>query len=234
VIGFASFFPHEGDLAVFVTPELTHDRRAVAFEETALEWADARATGPVGFAEWEDEHAVIDRWRARGFEPTSAGYLNFVRPLDPAVDGGPVHLAVAPVGAGDVEDRASVTHAAFDNAHRPLGEYVRDYAGFAASPAYPRGWDLLARDLDGSPASCCIAWPDLRSGAGSFEPVATHPSKQRRGFGRMVLSEGFRRLAAAGHRWAIVGTDVGNDGAKALYRSVGFVPDRTVRIFRRS
>jgi hypothetical protein len=34
--------------------------------------------------------------------------------------------------------------------------------------------------------------------------------------------------------YAIVGVDVANPGAEALYRSVGFQPDRVLRVYERS
>ena len=90
------------------------------------------------------------------------------------------------------------------------------------------------RDDTGRAAACCIAWPDPVSRAGTFEPVATHPDLNGRGFGKAVLTEGLRRFAAAGMTYAIVGVDVGNAPAEALYRSVGFRPDRTLRVYERS
>ena len=132
----------------------------------------------------------------------------------------------------DIEDRAAITHAAFE-APEPFDRYLADYAAFFASPAYPHGWDLLLRDTDGRAAACCIAWPDPVSRAATFEPVATHPDLHGQGFGRALLLEGLRRFAAAGMTYAIVGVDVDNAPAKALYRSVGFRPDRVLRAYER-
>ena len=103
-----------------------------------------------------------------------------------------------------------------------------------ASPAYPAGWDLVARTDDGEAAACCIAWPDPVSRVGVFEPVATHPRHVRRGFGGAVVREGLRRLRAAGMTRAIVRTPLGNPGADAFYRSVGFVPTHVERAYVRA
>jgi ribosomal protein S18 acetylase RimI-like enzyme len=226
--GFAAFMPDDGDLSVFVTPDLRESDEAIGFEETVVGWASGQG-GPVLWAEFEDETAAVERWRARGFRPTEAGYLNLTRSLDEE-DHRPRDDRVQPVGEDDVEDRAAVTHAGFE-VTMPFAEYTAAYAGFRGSPAYPHGWDLLLRDADGRPAACCIAWTDAVSRAGTFEPVAAHPDMHRRGFGTALLLDGIRRFAEAGMTYAIVGVEVDNPGAEALYRSVGFAPDRLLRVY---
>jgi ribosomal protein S18 acetylase RimI-like enzyme len=229
-VGFATM-PHEGDLSVFVSPALADTEAAADFEDEALAWA-SRGDAPVRWTEFEDETAAVERWRGRGFRPTHEGYMNLTRTLDDVVDEGGGDDRVQPVGDDDVEDRASITHAAFGN-RKPFAQYASEYAGFRASPAYPFGWDLLLRDGEDRAAACCIAWPDPISHAGTFEPVATHPDMHRRGFGRALLLDGLRRFAAAGMTYAIVGVDVENSSAEALYHSVGFQSDRVLRAYAR-
>jgi len=224
---------HDDDgLVVLVDPEHRGSVDAVAFEDEVVTWASATADGPLRVTELARDEAACERWRGRGFAPADGGYVTFVRPLDPTADRAP-DVAVGSVGDEDLLDRASVTHAAFGSA-RDLEPYAADYATFRASPASPGGWDLLARTPDGAPAACCIAWPDPASGAGLFEPVATHPDHRRRGYGRSVMAAGLARLADAGLRWAIVITATRNEGAVALYRSLGFVPDSAHLAFVRS
>jgi ribosomal protein S18 acetylase RimI-like enzyme len=231
VAGFAWFDPEEGDFSVFVAPGLADAGAAIDFEDEALAWA-SRGDGPVRWAEFEDETAAVARWRGRGYRPTDVAYLNLTHALDDEAGRGTGDDRVRSVGEDDVEDRASITHAAFESTD-PFEGYAADYAAFRASPAYPRGWDLLLRDEDGRAAACCLAWPDPVSRAGTFEPVATHPDLHRRSFGRALLLDGLRRFADAGMTWAIVGVDVGNARAEALYRSVGFLPDRVLRTYER-
>ncbi|MEP7059561.1 MAG: GNAT family N-acetyltransferase [Actinomycetota bacterium] len=231
VVGFASSDPEEGDFSVFVSPARTDTVRAAAFEDAALTWA-SRNGKPVIWTEFEDEAAAIQRWRVRGFRPTEGGLLNLTRDLADVAAGAPADERVCPVGDDDVEGRASVTHAAFGS-EKPFDAYVAAYAGFRSSPAYPHGWDLLLRDEDGRAAACTIAWTDPVSRAATFEPVGTHPDQSRRGFGRALLLEGLRRFAAAGMTYAIVGVNTDNPGAEALYRSVGFEPDRLLRSYER-
>ena len=229
--GFASFEPDENDFSVFLSLALTDTKEAAHFEEEALAWA-SRGGASVLLSEFDDETAAIERWRVRGFRPTGAGLLNLTRRLEAALGDGPADERVGSVGDDDVEGRASVTYAAFGNS-KPFAEYVADYTAFRASPAYPNGWDLLLRDEAGRAAACTIAWIDPDSRAATFEPVATHPDLHRRGHGRALLLDGLRRFAAAGMTYAIVGVNTDNPGAEALYRSVGFTPDRLLRVYER-
>ena len=231
VIGFASYSQEEGDFSVFALPAFTDSEASIEFEEAALAWA-SRGDAPVRWIEFEDESAAVERWHGRGYRPLPGGIMNLTRSLDDVIGEGSGDDRVRAVGDDDVEGRASVTHAAFGS-DKPFEDYASDYAGFRSSPAYPHGWDLLLRDDDGRAAACCIAWIDPVSRAGTFEPVATHPDLHRRGFGRALLLDGLRRFAAAGMTYAIVGAVVANPRAEALYRSVGFGPDRLLREYER-
>jgi GNAT superfamily N-acetyltransferase len=140
---------------------------------------------------------------------------------------------VRPVRPGDdLGPRASITRAAF-RVDRPFDRYVREYEAFTRSPGYPEGWDLVAWAEPGVAAACTIAWPDPVSRVGNFEPVATHPDLQRRGFASAVVREGLRRLRDAGMERAHVCTVIDNLGAIALYRSLGFHDDYIHRWFAR-
>jgi ribosomal protein S18 acetylase RimI-like enzyme len=233
--GFAMLDPADRAFSILVAPERIDTEHAAAFEDAVTARVARGVDGPIRVLEFEDEHATIERWRRRGFSPIDEGYVNHVRSIDPATDTGPQDDAVviAPVGDDDVDARASVTYAAFAN-ERPYERYLADYAAFRGTPAYPGGWDLLARDAaSGAPVACTIAWADHASGTGTFEPVATHPDAHRRGFGRAVLAEGLRRWAEAGLHTAIVGSELHNEAASALYRSAGFVPDHLLRVYER-
>jgi ribosomal protein S18 acetylase RimI-like enzyme len=231
LVAFAARDSEEG-LAVFTAPARAETPDAIAFEEAALAWA-SRDGKPVQWAEFEDEYDAVSRWRDRGYDPAPGGYLNLTVSLEDVDVNAPADDRVRPVGDEDAADRASITHAAFES-DRPLADYEADYAAFRASPAYPHGWDLILRDDDGRAAACCIAWIDPISRAATFEPVAAHPAFHGRGFGKALLIDGLRRFAAAGMTYAIVGVVVGNTPAEALYRSVGFRPDRTLRVYERA
>jgi ribosomal protein S18 acetylase RimI-like enzyme len=231
LLGFAASLPDEDELSVFVQPAVADSDEAAAFEDEALAWA-TRASASVRWVEFEDDAAAVARWHDRGFRPGGITMLNLTVRIEPDAAGHPDDR-VRPVGDADVEDRASITHAAFGS-ERPFADYASDYAAFRASPAYPHGWDLLLRDEEGRAAACCIAWPDPASGAGTFEPVATHPDLHRLGYGTALLLDGLHRFAAAGMTWAIVGVDADNHAARALYRSAGFRPDRVLWAYERT
>jgi GNAT superfamily N-acetyltransferase len=232
VMGFASFDPRDGYFSTFVMPRLKGTDAEAAFEEAALAWA-TRDNTPLLWFEFEDELAAIERWRQRGFRPAGSGLLNLTRSLEDVATDGEGDVRVRPVADADVEDRASITHAAFGS-EKPFEQYAAEYAEFRASPAYPHGCDLLLRDTDGRAAACCITWMDPVSKAGTFEPVATHPDLHRQGFGTALLLEGLRRFAAAGMSYVIIGADVDYPPSQALYRSVGFLPDRVLRDHERA
>src|SRR4051812_3731093 len=185
-------------------------------------------------ARWvrEDAGAGVARLGAAGYEPMDEGMIGFTIDL-PALDlGGPDDRVRAVMPGDDLRPRTSVTRAAF-RVDKPVDRYVAEYEAFTRSPAYPRGWDLVAWAASRA-AACTIAWPDPVSGVGNFEPVATHPDFLRQGFATAVMRDGLRRLRDAGMRRAVVYTVLDNDAGIALYRSVGFREDHIMRWFHRS
>ena len=76
--------------------------------------------------------------------------------------------------------------------------------------------DLYVVGPDGEYVSSCVARYDAPNRMGFFEPVSTNMHYRRRGFGREVVLEGIRRLAALGATRARVGS------GQAFYQAVGF------------
>ncbi len=214
----------------FVAPHRA-DAIGDRFFDDVTSWLAARAGRPVRSAFATDADAIA-RLEAAGYrEVPGEARVTFRRSLAaaverPAVDVRPLALDEDPAG------RCSITHAAF-GVTEPFDAYVEVYARFVRSSWYPAGHDLVAHAPDGRAAACCIAWTDPVSGVGAFEPVATHPDLQRRGYGRAVLLAGLRLMAEAGMRAAMVGTPASNTAARALYRSVGFDDERTLLAFAR-
>ena len=97
------------------------------------------------------------------------------------------------------------------------------YHRLRSAPLYDPDLDVVL-DVDGQLVSYCVCWPDAVNKIGLFEPVGTRPSATRRGYGRTVLHEAFRRLRAKGMNTAIVSTGTVNKPAQALYASAGFKP----------
>ena len=94
------------------------------------------------------------------------------------------------------------------------------YRNIQRAPLYRRDLDIVAIAPDGAVASFCTAWFDDATRTGVFEPVGTVPAHQRRGLGKAVLCEAFRRLKHLGAVMAYVHSY--EAPAHALYASVGF------------
>jgi ribosomal protein S18 acetylase RimI-like enzyme len=207
-------------------------REAEAASWAALDGWLVERSGPRRYVRADDLQAIA-RLEAGGYRRAHDDMVAFSIDLAAFAAAAPDARVRPLTDPDEVPARAIVTRAAFQSFDRPYDTYLRQYRAFMASPAYPSGWDLLAWAQPGRAASCTIAWPDPASGVGTFEPVATHPAFERRGFGSAVLREGFRRLARAGMRRAIVRTGVDNAPAIGLYRSVGFADDHVEVTFQR-
>ncbi len=96
------------------------------------------------------------------------------------------------------------------------------YRELRAAPLYDETLDVVLEDADGRIVSYCICWADEDTGVGHFEPVGTDAEFARRGFGKLVMHEGLRRLRARGMHTAWVGTAWVNEPARALYPASGF------------
>jgi ribosomal protein S18 acetylase RimI-like enzyme len=218
----------EGYMEECVAPSLLDDGELRASIERWIDARPSRSTRSVR----DNDPVGIARLGAAGYEHVPDDMIAFSLDLDRV---GPTerhpHVSIV-ARSDDIDARLSVTHAAF-GVDRPFDDYVAGYRRFMDSPAYPDGWDLVARTPTGEAAACCIAWPDPVSGVGNFEPVAAHPSFRRQGFATVVLREGLRRLGEAGMHRAVVRTPADNIAALALYRSVGFEPDHEQLAFRR-
>lgn len=157
-----------------------------------------------------------------GFAPEDPGNPLFVRPTSPAPRVGlPPGWSIRPVrGEAEADQRRRASHAAFASTMDPrrhLDRYVR----FMRSPAYVPEHDLVAAHASGRIGAFAIWWTDP-SGIAEFEPVGTDPEFQRRGLGRAVLAEAFRRMAAEGMHTIRVTTDPWRADAVAFYHAVGF------------
>jgi mycothiol synthase len=226
----AMFSRHEGTFDLFVSPALygTPMHEAVMAEYVA--WAVARAEtaglkhiSPFWALAYDTVLARL--LQAHGFVlvPADPAAPLFERTLDelPTMK---LPAGFTVQGVHNLHDgrlRARVTHGAF----RPNDDwdnYCAEYARFISSSVYDGERDLFVRSPDGQGASACGIWFDHLNGVGLFEPVATHPDFQGKGLGKAVMTEGMRRMQAAGMRRAIVGFDPNNAAALALYTSMGF------------
>jgi ribosomal protein S18 acetylase RimI-like enzyme len=125
-----------------------------------------------------------------------------------------------PPGVRFADDRARPTDRPHHLAKRN-GEHVADR--LRECSLYRPDLDLCVRTDDGEVAAYCLCWLDPGNRVGLFEPVRTEDAFQRRGIGRALMVEGIRRLMVGGASLIKVTSAAGNEAAKRLYRSVGFV-----------
>lgn len=64
--------------------------------------------------------------------------------------------------------------------------------------------------------------------------VGVHPAYQRRGIARQLMRAGIEMIQQRGGTAAILQVDYDNDGARSLYRQLGFVEERAWSLWRRS
>ena len=120
----------------------------------------------------------------------------------------------------DVEQLISVHSSAFGTVWT-----VDRYLQVMRTPGFEPKHELVAVAPDGQFGAFIIIWFDPISRIGLFEPVGTHKAFQRRGLGKALMSEGLRRMKAAGMTHARVNHQLAVDNAAspALYASMGFV-----------
>ncbi len=117
---------------------------------------------------------------------------------------------------GDLALRCKVQGLGFN--HPDSAEWMTpaEYREVQQAPDYREDFDLYVVGPDGEYVTCCIVWYDDANKIGFFEPVCTHPDFRRQGFGREVIMEGIRRVAAMGATKAYVGS------SQEFYKAIGF------------
>jgi GNAT superfamily N-acetyltransferase len=117
---------------------------------------------------------------------------------------------------GDIALRCKVQGLGFDHPDPSDWTTVSEYKQVQEAPDYREDLDLYVKGPDGEYVSCCIVWYDAYNQMGTFEPVCTHPDFRRKGFGKAVIMEGVRRIAALGAERAWVGSGL------PFYEAIGF------------
>jgi ribosomal-protein-alanine N-acetyltransferase len=88
---------------------------------------------------------------------------------------------------------------------------------------FPRDFSdtVVAAGEDDEVLGYAVCW--TIAGESHLLNIAVHPGRQRRGIGRALLSECIGRAARAGASLIFLEVRAGNEGARRLYRSMGFV-----------
>lgn len=234
LIGWALLSPEEDAFDVFVIPELRGD----ACEDEMLAWAVGQMSAQqIVQNTWVADHDDVRmRWMEQhGFEREEFHMVHFQRSLSGPLDGPslPEGFSLrASRGEEDAQLRAACSHGAFGST-KPFDEYWPRTLRFMQSPVYVPEHEIFVVAPGGEVASYCIIWTDEWSKVGHFEPVGTHPDFQRKGLGKCLLYEGFRRLKAEGMTEADLCTNYNNPAAHALYESVGLRIDKRLFTYKK-
>jgi ribosomal protein S18 acetylase RimI-like enzyme len=161
---------------------------------------------------------------SNGFSSQPRHFVHFQRSLSGPLDGPPLPEGFtirSSRGAEDALLRSVCSHAAFGST-KPFEEYWPRTLRFMQSPVYVPEHELFVIAPNGEVAAYCIIWIDELNKIGHFEPVGAHPDFQRKGLGKSLLFEGFRRLKSEGMMEVDLCTNYDNPPAIGLYESVGF------------
>lgn len=223
LLGFALLSFDEQAFDVFVAPHL----RGSPLESEMLAWAVDQMSAVEGLQTiWvaEQDEVRIHWLEQNGFAREQKHFVYFQRSLSGPLDGPPLPEGFSirsSRGAEDARLRAACSHAAFGST-KPFEEYWPRTLRLMQSPIYVPGHELFVIAPGGEVASYCIVWTDELTKVGHFEPVGTHPDFHRKGLGKSLLFEAFRRLQAEGMHEADLCTNYDNPPAIGLYESVGF------------
>ncbi len=124
------------------------------------------------------------------------------------------------------DDELSKRCLALGRAFRSKPADLEVYRSLQSAPGYRLDLDIVIEAPDASFAAFALTWYDQVNNIGMFEPVGTDPDHQRKGLGKAVMYEGFRRLKGLGATLAYVGTG-SQVAANRLYHSLGFDEDFT-------
>jgi mycothiol synthase len=208
----------------FRTPELLEEM--VTLAETRL--SVVRADGQHSLRIWVEEHegaaqgVVARHGYLKGDGPEYMRQRSIDTPFPQALPAQGYN--VRSLGDGvELIERCYASGLAFHDNDIHIAAGNRDvawYRNIQNAPLYRRDLDIVAIAPDGAVASFCTAWFDDVTRTGVFEPVATVPAHQWRGLGKVVMSEGLRRLKRIGATRAYVSSY--SPEAGALYAAMGF------------
>ena len=100
-------------------------------------------------------------------------------------------------------------------------------------PDYRPDLDIVVESPDRRLVAFCICWFNENSLEGHVEPLGCHKDFRPYGLGRVVLSEGLRRLKSLGAQNIFVETDNYRNTAMRLYESFDFQVIQDVLVYRK-
>lgn len=241
--GFAIFIDYVSKLYFELAPGVTSAEVAAQ----ATSWGEERARqivgetdGPVVLgASCHDDHAErIALLEQLGFVRQEQHTLHFVRSLsdpfpEPQV---PEGFSIRHVeGEHEADALAALHRAAFGTENMT----VEGRLSWMRTPDYDPELDLVAVAPDGTLAAYVFCSASEEENAlterkdGCTDPVATHPSFQRRGLAQALLLTGFRLLKQRGIETAHTSTGSWNVAMQRTARSVGYRAESKTIFFKK-
>ncbi len=215
-----------------VEPGEAHLAAVLAWAETRRRLVPADAALPVAYQAigagalatqaFDSDVPRVDALRQAGFAKVDLFGFRMRRPLADlsGLPGTPAGVILRHAAEADIAERVDLHRDAW-SVWGPSGFSEAQYRALRASPEYREELDVVV-ESGGRLVSYCVCWADAASGVGIFEPVGTRPAVAGRGFGRLAIFEGLRRLKAMGMHTALIGTSSVNAPAERLYRACGF------------
>ncbi|MCW5848639.1 MAG: GNAT family N-acetyltransferase [Anaerolineae bacterium] len=158
--------------------------------------------------------------QARGYRRLDRrmGYLEYTLAAVPPMPQLPQGFTLLSVADEDDVDKRRIAKAlAFGSGYAPSDwPPASAFREMQQAPDYRPDLDLVIRAPSGDYAAFCTIWLDEANAYANFEPVGTHLEYQGLGLGRLIMQEGFRRMARYGARRSFM------QSSNEFYRKVGF------------
>ena len=205
----------------FRSAELEHEMLAYAEENYYAVAEDGRRY--IYMPIFEDDIQRQEIAKNRGYIKEYGWGHHYRRSLDSAIPDAPIPLGYTIRSMGDVQEypaRSWASWRAFHN-DEPDENYDGDYSWYAnlqSAPLYRRDLDVVAVASDGRIASFCTIFYDDYTRSAVTVLVGTAAEDWRRGLGKAVMTEGFRRLKEMG--CTLVFSTAHEEPADFLYHSV--------------
>ncbi|MFX0108066.1 MAG: GNAT family N-acetyltransferase, partial [Candidatus Hodarchaeota archaeon] len=144
-----------------------------------------------------------------------------------------------PIPNYDLPDGYAIRNAVIEEDHREYREvqkavfpHIKEMSQkilqyYSKASFYKKELDIVAVAPDGRFAAFCTARIDPVSRVAELEPVGTHPEHRKLGLGKAVICESLKRLERYNPYAVVIFGAAPSEGARRLYRSVGFVNEGT-------
>ena len=205
----------------FRTAELEHEMLAYAEENYFATADDGRRY--LYLPIFEDDAQRQELVQSRGFKKQAGWGHHYRRDLDSLISDAPIpdgYVIRSMGGAEEYPSRSWASWRAFHN-DEPNENYDGDYSWYAnlqSALLYRRDLDVVAAAPEGNIAAFCTCFYDDYTRSAVTVVVGVAAEHWRRGLGKAVMTEAFRRLQSLG--CTRVFSTAHEEPADALYRSM--------------